>query len=524
MPTSISRDTWIEIMRYFAISLTDDEQSEIKVKRRLLLSLALTTRDLVDIALDELWKSMTTLEPIVQVINPTSTRTKSRETDARLTFNNNYWEIGLSLSLRAEEIYPRIFAYLSRIHYLQFATFPSLREYTLWHALSAFGQSMNLPVPRLRALSLNTGGVGPTSAYSIIPILSPNLRTLTLHDQSMGSGGEIVSAILLDILKHRSITVSKIEYKGLTSSRIACRILGFPALRSTVIPTQAKGTGITDTQLNFFQGKASLKKLDIHLSLFAVPQHARDWMNSLISLSDVTLRGTLHNILRVLQSTPIAAISSLGLYIERDTPRPQDIVQVIQSINTYFPYLHNLHLHNSAYITPLTLTDILVLRGKPLQTLVLHRCLDLSPGSEKNDLISTITVWPKLQRLYIVTYNDSVLADPKVVLPYYARHATFLHEATLPLQLAPLSESLYTGFDGNVCPLQTLGVQTITQSFNTQGVLEVAQNILALFPRLTTITSPENNTPQALQDLQATIKIFRRLLASPPRRADCLYL
>lgn len=64
-----NRDIWFEILQYFRINLVGDDKEDIQLKRRTLLVIALTHSDLGDVALDELWRSMVSLEPIVHVFN-----------------------------------------------------------------------------------------------------------------------------------------------------------------------------------------------------------------------------------------------------------------------------------------------------------------------------------------------------------------------------------------------------------------------------------------------------------------------
>ncbi len=69
MQAATNRDVWYEILRYFRINLANDGKEDLQFKRRTILSVALTHQNLVDVALDELWRSMTSLEPIVRVLN-----------------------------------------------------------------------------------------------------------------------------------------------------------------------------------------------------------------------------------------------------------------------------------------------------------------------------------------------------------------------------------------------------------------------------------------------------------------------
>jgi len=73
MQSTTNRDIWFEVLRYFEINLAYDSREDIRLKRRAILSLALAHPDLVDVALDELWRSMVSLEPIVRVLNASLT-------------------------------------------------------------------------------------------------------------------------------------------------------------------------------------------------------------------------------------------------------------------------------------------------------------------------------------------------------------------------------------------------------------------------------------------------------------------
>jgi len=57
-------EIWIRIIHLLRISLSEDISSDIREKRSTLRNLALTHPWLTDIALDELWRSMETLQPV----------------------------------------------------------------------------------------------------------------------------------------------------------------------------------------------------------------------------------------------------------------------------------------------------------------------------------------------------------------------------------------------------------------------------------------------------------------------------
>lgn len=68
-----NRDIWSEVLRYFQVSFVDESVEDIRLKRHAMFSAALTCKDLTETALDELWRSMTTLEPLSRVLNASST-------------------------------------------------------------------------------------------------------------------------------------------------------------------------------------------------------------------------------------------------------------------------------------------------------------------------------------------------------------------------------------------------------------------------------------------------------------------
>lgn len=80
-----NRDVWSEILRQFEIDLTGDRKEDIQLKRRTILSIALSHPNLVDVAVNELWRSMTSLEPIKHVLNA------GEELIPVLQYNQGFW-------------------------------------------------------------------------------------------------------------------------------------------------------------------------------------------------------------------------------------------------------------------------------------------------------------------------------------------------------------------------------------------------------------------------------------------------
>jgi hypothetical protein len=69
MHIAANRDVWGHIVKYFRVSLSDDSVEDIRINRRTLRSIALVSSQLTFVAVNELWRSMGTLEPIIYTFN-----------------------------------------------------------------------------------------------------------------------------------------------------------------------------------------------------------------------------------------------------------------------------------------------------------------------------------------------------------------------------------------------------------------------------------------------------------------------
>jgi len=65
-------EVWEKITRHFRVFLSQDANDAVRAKKRTLLALALTHPKLTDIALNEHWRSVLTLKPVVNVVNNSS--------------------------------------------------------------------------------------------------------------------------------------------------------------------------------------------------------------------------------------------------------------------------------------------------------------------------------------------------------------------------------------------------------------------------------------------------------------------
>lgn len=64
LPQTLNRDVWLEIVKYFRLDHRDKIESTRQIKREALRSLALTSRQLTELALSELWRTIWSLKHV----------------------------------------------------------------------------------------------------------------------------------------------------------------------------------------------------------------------------------------------------------------------------------------------------------------------------------------------------------------------------------------------------------------------------------------------------------------------------
>ncbi|KAJ3552005.1 hypothetical protein NP233_g12973 [Leucocoprinus birnbaumii] len=180
---TLSMELRHEILSYFLLDLEPlglESAGDILEKRTTALSLALVSRSLSDIALDTLWKEMSTLQPVVSVIEASALIPVFRfQHHRRLASESSQWKI--TGTVHPDKFRPRVIEYLKRIKRLVIIN-PSRQEFTLWSALTQFLKPTGYLLPELQALMVQWHNPHLPPVYpTLIPLVSPTLHTLHLH-------------------------------------------------------------------------------------------------------------------------------------------------------------------------------------------------------------------------------------------------------------------------------------------------------------------------------------------------------
>ncbi len=540
MQSTTNRDVWSEILQYFKVDLADDSREDIRLNRSVILSVALIHPDLVDVALDELWRAMVSLEPIVHVLNASLVESpKTLEYDQLLEFwvsadcpfiahclLTNCFAKELSLPMvNATDPFSRARVYLSRIQYLHFATFPAEREYTLWAAISTLGRQLSPLCPRLRTIFFGSGFDTPGAIYNLMLLISPSLQNLifanTVSDESK------VAAIptLLSSFRCHNVQLQEFSYHGFVSPRIIQHIPQFPTLRSVAIrPGQPIREGI---QFQSFRRMENLTKLDIHLGIFQTG--ANDWLTHMPSLLTLCLAGSWKDIYACIHDRTYSSLQSLSLILDpvrgrANLPQPHRMNRhVFSRISAACPSLQSLSLtlpRSQPGHVVMAILDILALRGRPLEILELRH---LPASLSTTDIIDIVTVWLSLKRLRIVPPPAHLFeCEAKVLFSYLANHAPKLLDIDVPLDFSSLTTPLLS-LPRCACPLQKLDLsQALNVPETLPEKLTLCRNFISVLPRLTIVTS-SGSDPDVPNDLQAIINLLQDILNSSLRRHDLLF-
>ncbi|EKM78199.1 hypothetical protein AGABI1DRAFT_129328 [Agaricus bisporus var. burnettii JB137-S8] len=504
MHSVTNRDVWEQIVKFFQVSLSDDSTEDVKLKRSTLLSIALVRSELTTIAVSELWRSITTLRPIIHAFNPPPFRVSSPAFVFKHDNCSDYCEM-----VQGPE-------YLTNDVKLRF-------EGTSPLASSPSFQLDKPTLPDLRGITF-TGNNSPSLIYHVLPFLVPSVRSIRFNSANSTWDAE-AAAVLLGLVKHRNVQVSDIVYAGHVTRRVVIQILQFPPLRSArVLPTAGGQNLVEASDIITFQPLTSLTNLDIDLGIFRpLSADIGGWIQSLQSLSTLCLQGAASMIIDCMQNRTFSLVHTLSLFLRRE-PNGISVLwpNITAIISAAFPTLLCLCLESKenydSSSAAITLSDIHVLRDRLMQCLVI-RSLRFSLSCP--NIVDIVKAWPSLERLSLVpdSRHGIVKYNAKKILPYISRHAPHVTDMSLPFDMSSLITVQPLIVQRTLCPLQRLELpQVYNLPSDLKGKLMLAQNLLTLFPRLNEVTSNVD-----IRELQMIIKSFREILSSPPRRNDNLF-
>ncbi|KAF5350667.1 hypothetical protein D9756_008521 [Leucocoprinus leucothites] len=515
-------DVWTEILSHLHIYLPLDQKEVIGEKRRALLCVALLSPTLTGLALEHLWRSMASLEPVRLVIN--SSCAGGQEQLRFLQDNQGgYWVLQEPLS---QEQRIRASGYLSHIHNFHFQLTTGTRETSLWSMLSvSLGLSGTVPlIPNLKSLSLDfrgsNGGVA-TWLHSMTPLMSPSLGQVSYMTTLAHAGGvEVFQAML----KSQSIELSSLYYHGPPSPRLLECFLFFNGLESLTLDFILQGMSIQRytqsavTIADIFDQSPHLKALRVDLRLFPLRDPVSlgkrmkvDASPALRSLHVTGDASDLHSFL--LDGVTSSSLSTLTIFIAQASELVWKSLCDRASVN--FPKMRNLTLQAQpgSGVPQLLLQDISsIISRATMQSFQIDTIPHCLADANITGLVSS---WPELKSFAILNDYSSFLSAKVLIEISQLPHLQYL---ALPLDLSQLGTPLlYTPHTD--CPLQELKVIRYSAAPTTlDGKIDLARNILMLFPAIESISGVEASQNAYMGELHKLIRAFHSVVAIQTHR------
>ncbi|KAJ3567230.1 hypothetical protein NP233_g6501 [Leucocoprinus birnbaumii] len=222
-------DVWHEILAHLAAHRLVANYSEHRRTRQTLLNAALTSSSLSNIALSVLWRSLSSLEPIIDVINASS--------PVRLLYYNTYGIRGIWVLRQppnSDEVRLRVDSYLRRVRTFSVLT-PSMKETTLWSTVAKLFDGSR---PLLTHLNLLQLSLHPDSATCelIDPLIKLSPKTckslvVSVFPQPLPSKAEEAILRLFETLVFRWGDLESLTYEGDVNDDLLNAISSFKGIR-----------------------------------------------------------------------------------------------------------------------------------------------------------------------------------------------------------------------------------------------------------------------------------------------------
>ncbi|KAF5350664.1 hypothetical protein D9756_008524 [Leucocoprinus leucothites] len=500
-------DVWRVILKEFEVSLDYDTASVVKEKRRAALTVTLLSSKLTEIALDTLWKSMTTLTPVPGIMNAWEGGKA-----AYLLPIGHTW-VGLLggaaeviyQTLRSPDLEPGVLerarSYLERIR--NFATLISAGQLELWHILSTLLDAAVI-CPNVQHLSISIPNSMVPLRSAITHILSPSIMSITFISASAVQNFHDIQAYVQSRVLPN---LTRLEYR-------------FRQERLFLFPFKQVSRFRSVQQIKIYGDSPRPPKFDSELC---------EVLSACERLEELHLSigPALHGESTIVINPP--NLRKLRLTVNSLKPdvrieSPLDTLTIISILGvrhlfslSFFVHLQHLHLHISKKNEVPTVEvafsqQNMALLGDHAVNLQTFTFNGVPFASSADELASLIQSWPKLCRLSISEGdNEAILISSSVLVDF--SHLTHLDDLTLPLDFTFLTEPLEPNVGQPASSLTELRCPRWEGIPRGSRKVVILKNLLRLFPKLRRISANVDDEG-VIEELQEFIKSFRLPLVS----------
>ncbi|KXN81250.1 hypothetical protein AN958_05577 [Leucoagaricus sp. SymC.cos] len=425
----------------------------------------------------------------------------------------------------------RASGYLSHIQNFYFQA-AGPRETSLWPMLAAsldISATASL-LPNLRSLVLDLGNSSPgigSWLHMMTPLFSLSLQRITYSATSRHVGG--VESFQTLLKSQSNVELVHVKYQGYPSPNILQRFFLFQGLESLSLDFFFEGQAIqrytqsTVAIADIFDQFPRLRDLKIDLRLFPLRDSSLPDKHVKVAASPVLCKLHVTGDANDLQAFLVDGVTSSSLLsLTLSLAQVNGLVWKVlcDQAAANFPNVNSLILQlaqPNTSVPQLLLQDISSFISRSTMRLFY---IDTIPHCfADNNIAGLVNSWPRLRALSILNnfgihFSATVLTE-LCQLPY-------LEEVALPLNLSDLETHLPLMTPLTNCPLKSLRVTGYSVAPTTlDGKIDLARNILMLFPAIQEISSTSTNPSQQvyLGELHKLIQAFHSTIAIQAHRA-----
>lgn len=390
--------------------------------------------------------------------------------------------------------------------------------------VASLGLSVTTPLlPRLRSLSFDlrtTNNIGYW-LHSALPLMSPMLRKISYTASSAHVGGV---EIFQNMLKSQSLEPTHITYRGYPSPNLLQRCALFNGLESLSLEFDFERQSIQRytqspvTVADILNKLDHLKDLRIDLRLFPLRDTASPGERPKLAVSPVLrnlcITGNPSDLQEFLDAIMSPSVVSLSIIIAQAAGLVWKTL--CDRTASSFLQMQCLSLEAVSHFRdpPLLMQDLSPIVSRT--TMKSFRLRAIPHCLADTGITGLVNSWPELRTLAIL--DDYGVFFSAMVLVELSQ-LSYLRELMLPLNLTDLQAPLPMKTPITDCPLTELSVTRYSSApSDWDGKIDLAKNILMLFPMLNHLSGTEPTQQTYISELRKLLHAFHSTVAIQAHR------
>lgn len=479
----------------------------LQCNSKVLLSLALVSRLISELALDILWREQLSLRPFYAVINSYYlSRSPARLVlveDGGVKDEWGEWFSEPSLALLEpldHLVQCRVRSYLCRVRKLKVKPgCPWLSS--MLPLLESCVKSDDPIFPNLTALHFSfsaSSEVTTTQIQLLLPLLSYSLRSIDLHVPKSQPRAILT---LLDLLNVLDCEIEQIRYTGPEHPEVFSALSSFTALRSlATCQNECANRNITVmSAIDFVSPLTSLRSLALDLAAFVLPkvQPSIPPINFLV-LEDLRLDGTAQDLRDFLHQVGSTTVVKVTLAFHDHEPHSVPYAGCFKNLHSAFPDARELRLEFRGLqaATRLTYQHLIFIKKMPIQRFSLFQVSDVVPHRlTEDDICSLVRAWPGLTHFSLLSWSASYSADILIAFSDLQHLVHLEIYLNLKSMIASPTHVDWSGLkaSSSFSPLQQLNLdEAVCLPEHGLEIYALLTHLRELFPRLRSVSSGDD--------------------------------